>query len=236
MREVGYAWTMRSCAFLMLFLLIIANMTLRTNHAPFDHKRTLADFVRPLQEVEFVLVMAGYFLYTFGYFIPLNYLTVHATEAGLDSTLVQSLIPVLSAASLLGRLLAGFASDRFGVYRVFVAAAYLTSFCILALWIPATTPATIFAFAILFGFFSGAYVSLVSPLVMQVSPLAEVGLRTGIVFFAGAASTLTGNPIAGAMLATPGAWLAPKLFAGLCCICGTTVILAARLSRRTAKL
>jgi MFS family permease len=230
--SLGFPWAMRCCAFLILLLLIIANLTVRPFYKPARHAIRLAQFIQPYKELDFVLIVIGFLFYTFGYFIPFNYLTVNALEAGVEPYLVQYLIPILNSTSLFGRLSAGIAGDRLGVYEVFIAVAYVTSILILALWIPATTTAIIIAFAALFGFFSGAYVSLISPLIVQASPLPEIGLRSGLVFLVGAIPTLTGNPIGGALLATPHGWLGPKLFSGLMCIVGATCILFARLNRR----
>ena len=49
--EVGFGWTMRICAFLILGLLIITNLTVRSRFPPMPKPVKLADFVKPLQEV-----------------------------------------------------------------------------------------------------------------------------------------------------------------------------------------
>jgi len=90
--------------------------------------------------------------------------------------------------------------DKIGRYNMLVLVCYLSGIWILALWLPATSEATLVAFAILFGFSSGAYVSLVTPLAMQISPMSELGCRTGIVLLVTAIGELTTNPINGAKL------------------------------------
>ena len=62
--QVGFGWTMRICAFLILALLVFASLTITSSlqHAPrsFD----IADFVRPLREANFVFMcIASFFLY-----------------------------------------------------------------------------------------------------------------------------------------------------------------------------
>ena len=49
--EVGFGWTMRICAFLILGLLIVANLTVKSRIPPHPKPVHLMDFVRPLQEV-----------------------------------------------------------------------------------------------------------------------------------------------------------------------------------------
>lgn len=138
--------------------------------------------------------------------------------------------------SLFGRIGSGFVGDKIGRYNIFIIVCYMSGLWVLALWIPAaTTPARI-AFAALFGFFSGAYVALTAALVVQISPIAEIGFRTGLIFFATSLGGLTTNPISGAILESNSSWLGPKVFAGVFCLVGTTFILAARIYRTGFKL
>ncbi|KAF7557994.1 hypothetical protein G7Z17_g280 [Cylindrodendrum hubeiense] len=205
-REVGYGWTMRICAFLMLLLLVVTNMTVRAYHPPQPHKLTSAQLLKPFKEIDFLFITAGFFCFSYGFFAILNYLPVQAISVGMDPNLVQYLLPILNAASLFGRLFSGFLGDKIGRYNVVIVVCYLTGIWILALWLPDTSDPAIIAFAVLFGFFSGAYVALITPLIMQISPMAEIGFRSGIVLLATAIAGLTTNPINGAIMESAGGW------------------------------
>ncbi|KAM6537994.1 hypothetical protein FALCPG4_003885 [Fusarium falciforme] len=230
-REVGFGWAMRTCGFLILGLLIIANLTIKALHPPHPQNMSKAQMVKPLREPEFVLVILGFFFFTFGMYVPINYLPVQALEVGLKPSIVDYLVPILNAASFFGRVISGILGDRIGKYNIFIAVCYLTAIWILALWIPCKTEGGIIAFAALFGFCSGAYVSLIGPLVAQISPMREIGFRTGIVFFVASISGLVTNPIAGAIIDKPNGWVSVKVFAGVFCLAGTTFILGARVHR-----
>lgn len=139
--------------------------------------------------------------------------------------------------SLFGRLGAGASADFFGPFNIFIVVCYVSSILILALWIPASTTATIVAFAVVFGFSSGAYVALAAPCVVRISPSAQIGYRVGLVFFFSSFAGLTTNPIAGAILgANAGSYLGMKVFAGVLALAGTTLALGARLHRTGFKL
>ncbi|KAF2503373.1 MFS general substrate transporter [Lophium mytilinum] len=235
-REVGFGWAMRTCAFLMLFLLIIANLTVRPLHPPQPHKVTRAQLAKPFTEIQFVLLTAGFFLFSYGFFVPINYLPVQALSAGMNPNLAQYLLPILNAGSLFGRLFSGFFGDKIGRYNIFILVCYLSGIWILALWLPDSGDAALIAFAILFGFFSGAYVSLITPLVMAISPMAELGFRSGIVMFVTAIGGLTTNPINGAILDGAGGWDGLKIFSGVFCLAGTTFVLVARIKKTGWKL
>lgn len=226
--KVGYGWAMRICAFLILFLLIIANLTVRLRVPQRPQKLTGAQLRKPFTEPRFVLLTLGFFAFTYGIFVPINYLPSQALAAGMAPDLAQYLVPILNAASLFGRLFSGFIGDKVGRYNIFIIVCYLTGIWILALWIPDTSDAALIAFAVLFGFCSGAYVSLIAPLVMQISPMPEIGFRTGIVFFVASIGGLTTNPINGAILEASTGWDGVKIFSGIFCLVGTTFVLAAR--------
>ncbi|TIC91265.1 putative transporter MCH4 [Colletotrichum higginsianum] len=235
-KSVGYGWAMRICAFMILGLLIIANLTVKSLHPPRPQKVTREQLLRPFKEFEFVCVVVGFFLFTYGIFVPINYIQVQALEAGMDPDLAQYLVAMLNAGSLFGRIASGILGDKIGKYNIFVVVCYLTSIWMLALWIPANTDGALIAFAVLFGFCSGAYVSLIAPLVAQISPFQEIGFRTGITFFTNSIGGLTTNPINGAILAGPSGWIGIKVFSGVFCLAGTTFILAARIHRTGWKL
>jgi MFS family permease len=230
-RNVGFGWAMRTCAFLMLFLLIIANLTVRAYHPPQPQTITITQIVKSFTEIDFVLVTAGFFFFSYGFFVPIDYLPVQAINAGMSSNLAQYLLPILNAASLFGRLFSGFSSDKIGRYNIFIVVCYLSGIWILALWLTNTSDAALIAFAVLFGFFSGANVSLITPLVMAISPMAELGYRTGIILFVVAVGGLTTNPINGTILDNSGGWVGLKIFSGVFCLVGTTFILIVRMRR-----
>ncbi|KAG5946942.1 hypothetical protein E4U53_006503 [Claviceps sorghi] len=222
--QVGFPWAMRTCAFLVLALLIIANLTIRSLRPPRPQKLMVAQLAKPFREADFVFLCAGFFCFTFGIFIPVNYLPSQALDAGMDASLAQYLLPILNAASLFGRLFSGITGDRVGRYNIFVVVCALTGIWVLALWIPSSSTGGIMAFAALFGYCSGAYISLIAPLVAQISPLSEIGFRTGTIFLVASISGLVTNPISGAILGDDKNWVGVKVFAGILCLAGTLAV------------
>lgn len=132
---------------------------------------------------------------------------------------------------MFGRLFSGFMSDRLGRYNMFIVVCYLSGIWILALWLASSSNAALISFAALFGFFSGAYLSLLIPLIMSISPLAEFGFRTGIVMLATAVAGLTTNPINGTILKGADGYQGLKIFCGIFCLVGTTFVLVARIRK-----
>jgi MFS family permease len=228
-RELGFPWSMRISAFAILFLLAIANLTLRSYPHARPPRPSRSAFLKPFTEIEFVLVAVGFLCLTYGIFVPIDFLPAQALHAGMSRTLSQDLVPIFNAGSLVGRLVGGYVGDRLGCFNTFIATCFLTGVSILALWIPAGNDAALIAFAVLFGCFSGGYASLLSPVMAQISPMSEIGFRTGIVLFMASIGGLTTNPISGAILnGEDSGWLGVKVFAGVFCMLGTSCVVAAR--------
>jgi MFS family permease len=98
------------------------------------------------------------------------------------------------------------------------------------MWIPGTSNATQLVFAPLFGFVSGAAIALTPALVAQISPIREIGVRTGMVVAAGSIGALTGSPIGGALIGEDnGGFLYLQLFAGCVTAAGTLCFIFTRI-------
>lgn len=94
------------------------------------------------------------------------------------------------------------------------------------------------AFAVIFGFTSGAYASLIANLIVKISPNFKViGYRTGLAFLFGSIGGLTTNPIAGAIIQhNNGSYTGMKIFSGVCIMAGTTLVFIARLHKTGYKV
>lgn len=97
-KEVNYGWAMRISAFLILFLLIIANLCVTSRFPPKPHSPTKEELLRPFTEAKSLFVFGGAFLITFGVFIPITYIVIEAQASGMSANLAQYLLAVLNAA------------------------------------------------------------------------------------------------------------------------------------------
>lgn len=61
--EVGFGWAMRICAFLILALLIFANLTVRSRIPPTKRPFSLMAFIRPLKVPSFALLTTAVFFF-----------------------------------------------------------------------------------------------------------------------------------------------------------------------------
>ena len=109
---------MRIAAFLILALMIIANLTVKSRIPPFKKPWNIMEFFVPLKELPFDLVTFGSFLFFMGMFLPINYIIVEALHYGMRPSLAQYLVSILNAASLFGRTIPGFLADKIGRYNM----------------------------------------------------------------------------------------------------------------------
>ncbi|EEH22285.2 hypothetical protein PABG_04496 [Paracoccidioides brasiliensis Pb03] len=228
--RVGFGWTMRICAFVILALCIVVNLTVKSRIPPHPKPFKLKDFTSPFLELPFVLVTAGAWLFFFGMYLPFTFIVSFARYHGMSSHLAGYLVSILNATSTLGRTLPGYAADRFGRFNVMVITSFMNVIVVLALWIPARGNIPIILFTAIYGFTSGAFVSLGPAIVAQISDVHQVGVRTGAMFAVTSIASLTGNPIAGALVGNinhPTFWRM-QVFAGVVMAAGSTSYLLAR--------
>lgn len=95
--SIGFPWTMRTCAFLILACCIFANFTVRSrlHHSP--KPLNLDDYWRPLRETPFSTFTFGYFLFYLGFFVPYNFIILEAKRYGMSPGLASYLVPILNA-------------------------------------------------------------------------------------------------------------------------------------------
>lgn len=119
METLGYGWAMRISAFMILGLLVVANLTLKTWVPPSSTARRKIRRVvsgrsgaggsirsaqgrkrlwKPFKEVPFVLLLAGLFLIPFGLYIPVNYLPVASLGAGMAKDMSQNVVAIYNGA------------------------------------------------------------------------------------------------------------------------------------------
>ncbi|PYI03423.1 MFS general substrate transporter [Aspergillus sclerotiicarbonarius CBS 121057] len=227
--KASFGWAMRSIAFLILFLLIIASLTIRERVPPRPETLNKETILRPFHDVKMVLLVSGCVLLTLGMWIPLDYIITSALAGGMRPSLGQWLVPIQNAGGIVGRTLSGVFADEIGSYNVFISFSICTGILVLALWIPATSNAATIVFDVLFGIVSGAYFSLVVAVVACIAPPQEIGYWSGVSFmFASVAGLVTG-PIAGAILAhDDGSYWGMKVYSGVLILVGSTLVLGTR--------
>lgn len=231
-QSIGFPWAARVIAFIMLGTLSITIATFRVRILPPERRRLFDP--QAFRDVPFMLFNATAFFTCVGLYVPYFYISDYSTTvATMSSSLAFYMVPILSAGSAFGRILPNFFADKTGplnMIAICTCAAFILAYCWLAI---ANTPGII-VFCVLYGFFSGTFVSLQPTSVVTLSPsLAIFGTRMGMSTLCAGLGTLVGNPLAGAIVGK-GTWLGLRLFCACALAVGTVFVAGARVvkSRR----
>jgi MFS family permease len=146
----------------------------------------------------------------------------------MSTNLSNYLIPILNAVSIFGRIIPGIVADRLGRFNVMIITTGFSAIIVLALWLPSASNVPILIFCILYGFSSGAFVAIGPSLIAQISPIREIGVRSGTFFLCVAIAGLTGNPIGGALLGIDGSFTGLQIFCGTAMATGCAIYIASR--------
>jgi predicted MFS family arabinose efflux permease len=185
------------------------------------------------KEPPYSLFALGGFLGFVGLYIPFFYISPYAIgKVGATGDLPFYYVSILNAASTFGRIIPNFVADKVGPFNVLIPcmlSAGVVAFC----WIPVHNIGGLVIFAIIYGFFSGSFVSLPPSVVASLSPdLNSVGTRMGMVFCVAGLGILIGSPIGGAILDIESMnYLPAQIFCGVTVVAGTFAMILARMAK-----
>lgn len=202
--RLGWGWSVRILAFISLLLLAAANFLVRRRLPPATNASAHPD-LRIFRNRPFLLTTAGIFLLEFALFIPLTYISSYARAQGLPAALAFEILPILNAASALGRALPGYWGDRVGPFNINLLMVVLSAATCLAVWLPAGAhPAGLVLFAVLFGFASGSNISITPVCVGRLCGTRHYGRYYATCYTVVSFACLVGVPIGGNILTSNG--------------------------------
>ncbi|KAK3623381.1 hypothetical protein LTR56_021653 [Elasticomyces elasticus] len=226
--KLGFPWTIRAMAFFMLGTYLISfplQLWGASNLGDLASgtKRKMFDSTA-LKDLPFwSYSLANFFIFT-GYMVPFIYLGAYGqTELGLSQSQSLNMLIAAQAASIGGRLIAGYTATKAGVMIPWITAAMSSGVLCIA-WSGVNSEGALTAFACLFGAFSGPLIPLPPSVFPVVCPDPKVlGARLGMAQAIGSVASLIGAPIAGQLLGIGGGsntYLGCQLFSGLVMILG----------------
>lgn len=175
--KLGFAWATRILGFLFVFLLILANILIRSRlpFRPFKMVELIPDF-RIFRSVPYTLLVMGVFLSEWSLFIPITYISAYALDHGFPTALSYQLLAILNAGSFFGRLIPGYVADKIGRFNTMILSLALCAISTLAIWLPARTsiPLTV-TYAAVFVFASGSNLSLTPVCIGQLCSTEDYG-------------------------------------------------------------
>ncbi|KAF2221611.1 major facilitator superfamily domain-containing protein [Elsinoe ampelina] len=227
--RLSFAWATRIMGIIFVLLFAVANLLIRSRLAPKPGSSVFPS-PRVFRDPAFTLTTFGTFFQEWGLFTPITYLTSYGIHSGAMSTaFAYQLIAIFNAGSVLGRWLPGLIADKLGRYNTMLLALLICALSSLGLWLPATVltgqgvtdPALIqgltITFAAVMGFGSGSNLSLTPVCVGQLCETNEYGRYYASCYTVVSFATLTGIPIAGALVRASGdEYWGLVVFTGVC--------------------
>lgn len=223
--SVGFGWGVRVVSFIALALLT-AGCFLVKERLP--SRKTKFFLPKAFFEPHYICITAAGFFLFLGIFTPFFYLPDYAMSHGMDSLHASYLIAILNGASFPGRVVPGILSDKLGRFNMYLLAAVVTAI-LLFCWPQCKSHGAIYAFAVLYGFFSGGIVSgNAISLASSTDNPQNVGTYMGQALPIISLASLIGPPISGAFLARYGGYAELAVFSGVACIVGAIGVVAAK--------
>ncbi|KAK9365348.1 major facilitator superfamily domain-containing protein [Lipomyces kononenkoae] len=235
-----YGWTMRFCGFIILSLLLVANVTVKSNNKPSGWTPlSWSTICKAFNNLNFILLAVASFFIFMALFSPFAYVVSEAVFHGVDATKANYLVSILNGSSIFGRIIPGLLADKFGRYNMYLVGIIFCGILTLAVWIPAQSFVPIAVYASFYGFFSGTVVTLLPSCCSQISDIKQIGTSVGTIFGVLGFACLSGIPICGMIIqdgSTQLQWTGMKVFCGIMVLCGGLILLFARMKLANMKL
>lgn len=236
--EVGFPWAVRILGFTALATLILPIVVMKQRFRP-PRARSLLD-TSVLTDWDFLTCVFATFLGFTGMYVVFFYLSYFASATGItDAELAFYLVPIYNAASVFGRTIPNWLSDKVGPFNVIWPGAMVCGVVVLCL-LAVTNVGGIVVVAIFFGFFSGIFIALPPVLFVALTPdKTKIGTRVGMGFGLLAFATFTGGPGGGGVLGSDPRdlhWNSIWIYSGVCLLGASGVFLLLRMKRAGWKL
>ncbi|PGH10671.1 hypothetical protein AJ80_07427 [Polytolypa hystricis UAMH7299] len=227
--RIGFPWTMRVLGFITLatslpgFFFFRQRLPPRTSGPLFE----LAAF----KEMEYSLYAIGMFLNFWSLYVGFFYVSSFGRDiVGLSQSKALDVLLIMNGVGTVGRMIPSVISDYYtGPFNALIPFAFGTGI-VSFIWIAIDGVGGLYAFAVLYGFF-GAGIQALFPVTAAslTTDMKKIGVRFGMLLSIVSFASLTGAPIAGALIQLKdGDYMYAQIFAGLSTMVGTTILVMAR--------
>lgn len=200
--RIGFPWAIRVIALISAVHLAVATLTLRKRLPSVQGAKIQISFGL-LRDRNFAITVCAIFFIEFAVFIPYSYISSYAIHHDLGMRKAFLMNIILNLGAIPGRMLPGYVADRMGAFNTMCVTSVACAALVLGLWLPAQGGEDMmYAFSALFGFWSGAAISLSPVCISRVCRIEDLGKANGLAYFIASFGALIGIPIAGALLRT----------------------------------
>ena len=226
--QLGFRWATRMIGFIAMVTSVITVAGIKSRNKRAAKRRRIFDLMS-FRDPSYGFFCLGLLFGFMGLYVLFFYIELFALqECHMDRELAAYALVVVNASSAFGRVLPNYIADKLGPLNVHIPFTLITgllAFC----WHAVQSPAALLVFGVLYGFFSGTFVSLIGPIVSSLSVGTPhlIGTRLGMATSFAGVGLLVGNPIAGAIL-EGGGWVGLQVWAGSLIVASGLCVLCAR--------
>lgn len=188
-----------------------------------------------IHNLPYCLFTLGGILAFMGLYEPFFYVQTYAASIHVRPELAFYTLVIINAGSAFGRIIPNFFAHKIGSINtaiLVVCTCGILNFC----WIAVRSQGSLIAFCVLYGFFSGTFVSINGQAINSTCDKPDLrGTHLGMSLSFGAFGVLIGSPLAGVLL-QHGGWVGPQTFSGAACIAAVISMVSARVILTNGRL
>jgi predicted MFS family arabinose efflux permease len=227
--KIGFPWTVRVMAFMMLAMGICYCSLLKPRLPPRKSGPVLE--LNAFRELPYSMFLIGVFLIALGQYFAFYYISSFAVDI-LDlpyGTSINVLL-VLNGVGVLGRLVPSYFADKYtGPYNILIPFCFVSAF-VLYFWPLVNNEASLYAWAVCYGFFVAGFQGIFpAAMTTLTKDMSKVGTRNGQGLAIVGLGTFIGPPIAGALIqSNGGGYLSAQMFAATAVLLGSCILVVGR--------
>ncbi|KAI9499787.1 hypothetical protein GGI25_005095 [Coemansia spiralis] len=192
-------WAQRITGLLTIGVCGAISILMKRRFKPIKRERII-DFAVVRDKRFAILFLAALFGLS-GFYMPFFYMPTYSVIVlKRPENWGSNVSAILNGTSVAGRIIMGLLGDKIGALNTLSIATLVSCISILVLWLPFKSFGTFITAAVLFGFTSGAIVSMIPVVTANIFGVKRLPSIMGLVMFAYTIGALVSSPPAGAML------------------------------------
>ncbi|RCK65916.1 putative transporter MCH4 [Candida viswanathii] len=205
LEAVGWKWTLRTLGLINLAVGSFASVLVVEPQIP--GFKSNANGLLNLSQVrsgKITLQLLGSLLQSAGYLMPLIFMSKYAVSLGFSSSQGALFIGINNLVNAGSKIFIGSLADTFGRLNTLIVCSVLSAAFVFGLWLPGLRE-TFLALVVLYGVFSGAIISLLPSILIEIFGMNMYSQLSGILIFARGVGVIIGSPIGATLIVANGA-------------------------------
>ncbi|KAK9801528.1 putative MFS general substrate transporter [Seiridium cardinale] len=152
------------------------------------------------------------------YYTPVFFFASYATSMGYSATAGANFTALSNACNAIGKIAIGHFADRMGRLNSLLLTTFISAVITVGFWVPSTVYGStndsgglFIAFAVLYGLFASAYVSLFPASLVEIFGVQHFASVNGVLYMVRGMATLVGTPVGGALIRS-GTTIGPQAY------------------------